>query len=272
MGKISPGGTSLIAKAAGGLGLAEGSRVLEIGCGEADTLARIAADSGAACTGLDLSETLIARGRAKHPDLDLETVSPGGLAEAALRGGTFDLVVLECVLSVSGDMQGLLGVCADALAKGGHLIVTDLCGRATVRELAADPQGAARILGSIPTKRVPRDAAGRRITSQSGPVYETEEGSLPALLIAAGAGTEHSLPLSVEAVEDRTMELDSFAAEKILEYGTLGAYFNATVPDDDDAACFFPLPDGEAPPPLLPDKPGHRLAAPGYYLAVLRKE
>jgi SAM-dependent methyltransferase len=77
-------------------------RVLEIGCGSGDLLALLR--GGKKC-GIDLSETLIAEGRLKHPPIDFQT----GAAEFLTPPESpFDVIILSDVLNQAADVEALL--------------------------------------------------------------------------------------------------------------------------------------------------------------------
>jgi SAM-dependent methyltransferase len=221
MGCISPGGTELMANMVGRLNLAEGSRILEVGCGEGDTLARIALDYGFDCMGIDKSKELIRRGLAKHPALDLRATNEPCPSDDSDEikppyesAKTFDAIIMECVLSVSGDPEKTLQTYANALKPKGYLLVSDLCKR----------------------------------------------NQKPDALIKHA----RKLDLQMLTLEDRTADLDSFAIEKIMEYGSLKKYYETTLPQDSAHCDFFPT-YGD------PDKNKTQDHAPGYYLAVFQK-
>jgi hypothetical protein len=65
-----------------------------------------------------------------------------------------------------------------------------------------------------------------------------------------------STGLSLISYEDRTKDLDTFAIEKIMEYGSLEAYYQATVPEGENPCDFFPA---------------AQHAKPGYFIATFRK-
>jgi ubiquinone/menaquinone biosynthesis C-methylase UbiE len=218
MGCISPGGTELMANMVGRLNLAEGSRILEVGCGEGDTLARIASDYGFDCMGIDKSKELIRRGLAKHPALDLRVVNEpytsadhDEIKPPYNTAQPFDAIIMECVLSVSGDPKKNLQSYANALKPKGYLLISDLC----------------------------------------------ERNQKPDALIESA----RKLGLKMLTLEDRTADLDSFAIEKIMEYGSLKKYYEATLPQDADHCDFFPA-YGD------PAKNKTQSHAPGYFLAV----
>jgi hypothetical protein len=77
--------------------------------------------------------------------------------------------------------------------------------------------------------------------------------------------------------ENRTRDLDLFAAEKIFEYGSLEAYYQSVVPEDSEHSDFFPCAAPEDSPAKsscasaqsgLQAKPQR---APGYFLSVFRR-
>jgi ubiquinone/menaquinone biosynthesis C-methylase UbiE len=221
MGCISPGGTELMECAVGGLNLVENSRILEIGCGEGDTLARIAEKYGHECIGIDKSRELLKRAREKHAPRGLRLKFIDALADsdalAPESAGQFDAIIMECVLSVSGDPKATLGEYAAMLKPGGYALISDLCKR----------------------------------------------GGRPDELI--GNARENGLRLI--SLDDHTADLDSFAIQKIMEYGSLENYFKATVPKGADRCDFFPTPTQGA----TSEGAQERTRPPGYFLAVFQK-
>jgi SAM-dependent methyltransferase len=223
-------------------GPTESGRILDVGCGSGDTLARIAQtacrprEQGRRCVGIDKSEELIRLGRAKYPGLDLRVGDAVDLNEAEIGG--FDVVVAECVLSVSGAPEAALREAANATAPGGRLFIADLCGR----------EEAARLGKPRPE---PDPAA---------PALLTRDGYLP---VGALTSALRGRGFTLVTLEDRTHDLDSFAAEKIFEHGSLEAYRESAAPQGCDPGGFFPCAANGKEPPAR---------APGYFLAVFRKE
>jgi SAM-dependent methyltransferase len=77
-------------------------RVLEIGCGSGDLLAKL---RGRQKCGIDLSENLVAEARLKHPGIDFQK----GLAEMlSPPESPFDVIVLSDVLNQAADVELLL--------------------------------------------------------------------------------------------------------------------------------------------------------------------
>jgi len=79
----------------------EGASVLEIGCGTGDLLAALHPADG---LGVDLSPRIVAVARGKHPHLRFEVADAETLDAPALKGRTFDFVVLSDVVGVVTDV------------------------------------------------------------------------------------------------------------------------------------------------------------------------
>jgi SAM-dependent methyltransferase len=249
MGLISPGGAGLMAGAIEEFGLAPGSRALDLCCGEGDALARLADAYGFRCTGVDKSEELIRRGRAKRPELDLHACAAESLNSLAL--GEFDAVVIECSLSVSGAPDLILYEAVNALAPGGYLLIADLCDREEAKRCAS--QAPADLSMEC------RAAALPAMTEEAPPapsdVVLVRDGRISVSgLLSVLRG--RNLPLV--KFEDRSRDLDSFAAEKIFAYGSLEAYYASAAPEGSARCGFFPCTANAA-------------GAPGYFLAVFRQ-
>lgn len=85
------------------LGKVAGRRILDAGCGTG-YLTRQLSDRGAAVTGVDLSEEMIAIARSDHPDLDFRIESVTRLE--SIGDGSFDAVVANYVLMDVPDLDG----------------------------------------------------------------------------------------------------------------------------------------------------------------------
>ncbi|WP_285906715.1 class I SAM-dependent methyltransferase [Pseudodesulfovibrio pelocollis] len=105
--------------------VARDARVLDFGCGYGRTLAELAGAGYTALTGIDFSETLVERGRAEHPGLDLVAYPGGPLPfeenafDAALMLGVF-----TCIIETRAQAEALLEL-KRVLRPGGLLYVND---------------------------------------------------------------------------------------------------------------------------------------------------
>jgi SAM-dependent methyltransferase len=158
---------------------------------------------------------------------------------SGLAPGEFDVVIIECSLSVCGAPGPVLREAVNALAPGGALLIADLCDREEAKRVS--------------------DSA----------VVSHGRVSVEALIrVLREAG------LALVGFEDRSRDLDSFAAEKIFEHGSLEAYYASAVPESEARGDFFPasaVPDKTRGQSLRPtaDAPAR---PPGYFLAIFRKE
>jgi 2-polyprenyl-3-methyl-5-hydroxy-6-metoxy-1,4-benzoquinol methylase len=126
--KLSPGGDNLIAAMVQRAELKRGETLLDIGCGDGETIAILSKQYGLTCTGIDQHETeeVESSSRAKrgNPACEVETAWDREWPE-----GPYDAVLFQCVLSTMDDLTGAVHAAAALLAPGGRLIVADLCGR-----------------------------------------------------------------------------------------------------------------------------------------------
>jgi SAM-dependent methyltransferase len=142
-------------------------RMLEVGCA-AGWLLKHAAERGWKVQGVELSESAVEHARALGLD-----VHHGELHDAALPGGTFDLVYMGDVLEHVPDCRGVLAEVARVLRPGGVLY---LRGPATTHSIARGL--ALRLYGAL----------GRDIVLREPPyhLWEFTPGPLAALFRAVG--------------------------------------------------------------------------------------
>ncbi len=96
--------------------VAEGLRVIELGCGTGDLLASLAPARG---VGIDLSPAMVAAARARHPDLAFETAD-------ALEFETderFDVVILSDLITFLFDVQRAFEVARKLCAPDGRILL-----------------------------------------------------------------------------------------------------------------------------------------------------
>lgn len=92
--------------------------VLEVGCGLGDVLAALPA---ARKVGLDTSTQMIARARARHPELDLRHVD---VEVDELPNETFEVVLLSDAIGCLEDVEETLRRLRGLVAPGGRLVIT----------------------------------------------------------------------------------------------------------------------------------------------------
>ena len=111
-----------------------GESVLDLGCGTGD-LTRAIADRGAAVLGIDISEAMIARARAKYPDLEFAVADGHTFSRTPpCRGRTFDAVFSNAALHW---MKGAKAVarCVGEVLKPGGRFVAEFGGKGNVRSV-----------------------------------------------------------------------------------------------------------------------------------------
>ena len=105
----------------------QGRRLLDLGCGQG-RLSRELARRGAAVTGVDISNALLAKARsAEHADpLGIDYVEADVTSAGALAGERFDVVVCHFALSDIDDLSAGIATVARVLAPGGSFVFSIL--------------------------------------------------------------------------------------------------------------------------------------------------
>jgi len=243
---IRPGGKALTRKAVKTAKLPEGARVLDIGCGEGDTVALLKAEYGFDATGVDVSAKLIAKGRKRHEGLDLRCMEAEFLD---FESKTFDAVFMECSLSVFRLHEDAVFEAYCLLKPGGKLIITDLF------LINPDPVRVAEML-----KNAHEKANKPKIDNNC------EENEKPSFVILDGAFVIDELAKMIEEIgfeieyfENVENALSNFAAQAIMGHGSLEEYFKAVIPEGSDPSTFFSCSSLSDPKNL------------GYFLMILTK-
>jgi arsenite methyltransferase len=122
-GALRPGGLALTSELITSCRVAPGAAVLDVGCGPGHTMALLASGFGLRPTGLDPSGLMLARAARLLPAASLLQ----GVATAIPCGQhSFDMVITECVLSLTGDLEQSFREIYRVLRPAGRLIVTDI--------------------------------------------------------------------------------------------------------------------------------------------------
>lgn len=188
-GPLRPGGVALTAEIMDICRPGRGSAVLDVGCGPGHTLALLASKYKLRPTGLDPSASMLARAVTRAPGARLLQ----GRATAIPCGQlSFEMVIAECVLSLTGDIEMSLGEMYTVLRPGGVLVVTDIYKKRS--EISAD-------LPDI-----------NSCISHARPLTDIEKG------VAAAGFKEYRL-------FDRSELLRQLAGQIIFDYGSLEKFW-----------------------------------------------
>jgi arsenite methyltransferase len=116
---LHPGGEAATRDLMDRADVAAGTRLLDAGCGGGESLA-LAAERGAAPLGLDRDPGL-------DEELDLDApVVRGDMLSFPVRDGALDVVLAECTLCLSDDVDATLAEARRALDEGGRLALSDV--------------------------------------------------------------------------------------------------------------------------------------------------
>ncbi|MGR6973560.1 class I SAM-dependent methyltransferase [Streptomyces cynarae] len=108
-------------------GVNRNARVLDYGCGYGRVMAELSEHGFRDVSGVDLSPTLIARGRRLRPDLPFAVLETPPVVSCP--SGSFDVVLLFAVLTCvpeDGAQRELVGELMRVLAPGGLLYISDV--------------------------------------------------------------------------------------------------------------------------------------------------
>lgn len=118
---LRPGGLGLTLRLLAAAELAQGARILDLGCGPGHSLAAL--EGSYRMTGLDLSWPLLAQAAGRTSKAELLQAQ----AKALPFGNTcFDGVLTECLLSLCAEQGPVLSELWRVLRYGGRLLLSDL--------------------------------------------------------------------------------------------------------------------------------------------------
>ena len=134
MTALRPGGFFLTDRLLSQVNISSKSRVLDIGCGEGETLAYISTEHGCSIFGVEPDPAHLELARAANP---AATIIPAVAEELPFDDDSFDIVLAECVFSLSSDMAKALREAHRVLIKGGMLLMSDVCAKNSCIELGS---------------------------------------------------------------------------------------------------------------------------------------
>ena len=123
MAYLRPGGQALTDRGLELAGLREGSRILDIGCGEGDTVAYLQ-EKGIHAEGIEMNLSKVTEAKEIHPGIDVR-FGDGEFLDSYMSY-TFDGILMESSLSLINMPDEALHEAYCVLKKGGKLIISDL--------------------------------------------------------------------------------------------------------------------------------------------------
>ncbi len=122
-GTLRPGGLALTTEILDCCKLRDGAKVLDVGCGPGHTVELMSLVFHLESTGLDPSPTMLAKAAELVPGA---TFLQGEATAIPCRSKTFEMVISECVLSLTDDIDTSLREMNRVLQPSGLLILTDI--------------------------------------------------------------------------------------------------------------------------------------------------
>ena len=232
---LHPGGLKLTTEVARLAGVEAESRVLDAGSGRGASAVHLAKTFKCHVMGVTLEEAGVAAGyeeaRRNHVE-ELVTFRQGDLLSVELGAGFFDVVLMECVLSILQDKEAALSRLGEALRPGGRLAITDV----TVSgPLPSELQGLLTVAGCVGDARSLEEY--RRLVEAQGftvertqDLRETAESLLKGIkgkvLMAEIALKLGKLPVSPALLNEGKRilgEVQALVADGVLGYGLIVA-------------------------------------------------
>lgn len=213
MGVLRPGGTDLTAYAARQAGLKPGSRILDAGCGDGTVAAFLKDEFGLDVVGIDVDERSVQM--AKDRGIDARVMDAAALEFDIYE---FDAVLMECTFSVFERQEEAVHEAYCVLKPGGFLIISDVYKREPDMERFEHDYWSAMAQFRKP-----------RLHENCGKIEH-----IPSPYCQDGAvvmkGLEdllEELEMEVVLFEDRTKDLTDFAAQAVMDAGSIEAWMDS---------------------------------------------
>lgn len=210
--------------------LAKGSRVLDIGCGDGDTVVHLTDEWGMKAEGIDISLSKINEAKEKHPGINVK-FGDGEFLDS-YTSFSFDAIMMECSLSLINLPDEALHEAYCVLKKGGRLMISDLYHK------KPDPKQ---------MRAVAREAQRQsRLPHKEGDCEEDKE----RLVEFRYEGAFYKEPLikylkeigyRIRVFEDRSDDLDAFVAQYVMDGGKPEDLMGGRKPKDAKNLGYFLL-------------------------------
>ena len=215
MNDFKPGEFRITKKAIDKWKLPKGSKVLDVGCGLGETMEYLEKEYGFVCSGIELSMERIKEAKERNQDLNI-SYGDGEFLDG-FQSFSFDGLTMECVLSVINMPEEALHEAYCVLKKGGRLFVSDL--------FIKDPDP-----GFIKALKIEADRQNSKPHHEGECGTDCEEEHKNKIVPFRSSGRFLMEPLIEQLKEigyanivweDCSLELNRYAAEKIMRDGTL---------------------------------------------------
>ena len=213
MSILRPGGVELTRYAMERVSARRGQSLLDVGCGDGTAALWLQSELGLEVSAVDRDAGNVAR--AKENGIAAREMDAASLDFASR---SFDIVTMECVLSVLDRQEEALHEAYCVLKPGGYLIISDLYRRAPELERWQDDYRRA-----MAAFRAPREHGDCGSTELMPPSL-SQDG---ALVMDGVYNVLDELELERVLFEDRTGDLKQFLGQAIMDYGSVEEFFRA---------------------------------------------
>lgn len=210
--------------------LAKGSRVLDIGCGDGDTVVHLTDEWGMKAEGIDISLSKINEAKEKHPGINVK-FGDGEFLDS-YTSFSFDAIMMECSLSLINLPDEALHEAYCVLKKGGRLMISDLYHKnpdpKQMRAVAREAQRQSR----LPHKEGDCEEDKERLVEFR---YEGAFYKEPLIKYLKEIGYR------IRVFEDRSEDLDAFVAQYVMDGGKPEDLMGGRKPKDAKNLGYFLL-------------------------------
>lgn len=213
MGVLRPGGTELTRYALERALARPGQSVLDVGCGDGTAAEWMARELGLVVSAVDNNAENVSK--AKEKGVDAREMDASALD---FPSRSFDIVTMECVLSLLPRQEEALHEAYCVLKPGGHLIISDLYCRAPDLERWQNDYRR-----SLKAFRTPREDGECETKELIHPSLSQDD----ALVMDGVYNILDELELERTLFADRTGDLKQFAGQAIMDYGSVEELFRA---------------------------------------------